>query len=98
MLRTHHDTTPAQQPTPAVGPRFSCAERAVLLATPGIGHGVVERIESIGVHTLQQLHDMGVDVIVAQICASFGNVAWRNRRRPLKRALQQAWVTARPTS
>jgi hypothetical protein len=66
---------------------FTAAERRLLLATPGIGHGVIERIECAGVHSLQQLRDLGVDSVVDHICEGEGNLAWRNRKRALLRAL-----------
>lgn len=70
-----------------LGGRFPDDERHLLLTTPGIGQGVVSRIELAGVHTLRQLHDLGVDALVEQICDGVGNLAWRNRRRALTRAL-----------
>ncbi len=73
---------------------FRLAERQVLLATRGIGHGVIDRIEAPGVQSLRQLRDLGVDTVVDRICDGVGNLAWRNRRRALLRAL--AAVAARP--
>lgn len=91
------DTVLADAPAPAsfvdhgqfayLGGRFTDDERHLLLTTPGIGQGVVSRIEHAGVHTLRQLHDLGVDALVEQICDGVGNLAWRNRRRALTRAL-----------
>jgi hypothetical protein len=66
---------------------FPPAERRLLLATPGISHGVIERIECAGVHSLRQLRDVGVEALVERICNGHGNLAWRNRKRPLLRAL-----------
>jgi len=68
-------------------PGFSEDERQILLATRGIGGGVIERIECAGVHSLQQLRQLGVDAIVDRICQGTGNFAWRNRKRALLRAL-----------
>jgi hypothetical protein len=62
-------------------------ERRLLLGTPGISHGVVARIEQEGVCTLRDLLDRGIDAVVNQICLGEGNLAWRNRRRALARAL-----------
>ena len=73
---------------------FSLTERQVLLATRGIGQGVIDRIELAGVHSLRQLRDLGVDTVVDRICDGVGNFAWRNRRRALLRAL--ATVATRP--
>ena len=69
---------------------FCLAERHVLLTTRGIGLGVVDRMEWAGVHSLQQLRDLGVDAVVDRICNGVGNFAWRNRRRALLRALAAA--------
>lgn len=66
---------------------FSDVERRLLLTTRGIGLGVIDRIECAGVHSLAQLRDLGVDVIVDQICNGVGSYAWRNRKRALIRAL-----------
>lgn len=66
---------------------FSTAERRLLLATRGIGHGVIDRIECAGVNSLQQLRELGVEMVVDRICDGVGNLAWRNRQRALLRAL-----------
>lgn len=87
MLKTHDANSLASPHDPAIGHGFSEVERAVLLRTRGIGEGVIDRIESVGVHTLRQLHELGVDMVIARVCAGVGNDAWRNRRRALARAL-----------
>lgn len=66
---------------------FPDHERQLLLRTPGISHGVVSRIEREGVSSLRQLFEQGIDNVVDQICKTEGNLAWRNRRRALARAL-----------
>jgi hypothetical protein len=66
---------------------FAEAERRLLLSTPGISHGVVSRIECAGIGSIRELNDLGVDVLVDQICQGVGNHAWRNRRRAMSRAL-----------
>lgn len=71
----------------AQGVGFSVSERRLLLGTRGISHGVINRIERIGVQSLQQLRELGVDVVVNRICDGVGNFAWRNRQRALQRAL-----------
>jgi hypothetical protein len=73
---------------------FSAAERHLLLATRGIGLGVIDRMECAGVYSLRQLGDLGVDVVVDRICAGVGSFAWRNRRRALLRALAFVAATA----
>lgn len=73
---------------------FCAAERRLLLATRGIGEGVIDRIEGAGVHSLRQLRDLGVDGVVERICDGVGNLAWRNRKRALLRALTAVAATA----
>jgi hypothetical protein len=68
---------------------FAEVERQVLLSTPGISYGVVSRIEGAGVCSIRELKDRGVDAVVDQICQGVGNLAWRNRKRALSRALQR---------
>ena len=53
----------------------------------GISHGVISRIESAGVSSIRELSVLGVDTVVDQICRGVGNLAWRNRKRALSRAL-----------
>ncbi|MDT7838581.1 hypothetical protein [Aquabacterium sp. OR-4] len=72
---------------PAQGHRFSSEERRILLTTPGIGQGVIDRIEQAGVQSVRQLHELGIDAVVDRICDGVGNLAWRNRKRALARAL-----------
>jgi hypothetical protein len=80
----------AQKPVPLADVRFADGERRRLLNATGLGHGVVCRLERTGIHSLQQLQEVGVDSIVDQICEGVGNMAWRNRRRALARALAEA--------
>ena len=85
-----HAEALAQKPLPLTDVRFADGERRLLLNATGLGHGVVCRLERVGIHSLQQLQDVGVDSIVDQICEGVGNMAWRNRRRALTRALAEA--------
>jgi hypothetical protein len=66
---------------------FAEVERRLLLGTPGISYGVVSRIERAGVCSIRELNELGVDAVVDQICEGVGNLAWRNRKRALSRAL-----------
>jgi hypothetical protein len=66
---------------------FVEVERQLLLGTPGISYGVVSRIERAGVCSIRELAEIGVDAVVDQICEGVGNLAWRNRKRALSRAL-----------
>lgn len=77
-------TTSGQAPAPRC---FTPAERAALLATPGIGPGVIERLESAGIHTFEQMRAMGVHATVRHVCEHLGTKAWANRQRALRKAL-----------
>ena len=81
---------PALPPLHTGSVGFSKVERRLLLTTRGIGLGVIERIECAGVHSLEQLRNLGVDGLVDHICDGVGNLAGRNRKRALLRALTAA--------
>lgn len=70
-------------------PRFSDEERRLLLQEPRIGPVVLERLEAAGFSSLAQLRSAGAGAVVQAVCRQTGQVAWRNRRRPLERVLQQ---------
>jgi hypothetical protein len=65
---------------------FSSDERRIMLATPGIGPLVIDRLEQVGIDSLERLKRIGVDSSVLLICERMGTVAWANRRRPLRKA------------
>lgn len=69
--------------------RFAPDERRLLLSTPGIGPGVIQRLESTGIHSLAQIRALGVQDTVRQVCQRLGNLAWANRRAALNKALAQ---------
>ena len=69
--------------------RFSDEERRVLLQEPRIGPIVLERLEAAGFSSLDQLRQAGAQAAVQRVCLQTGQVAWRNRRRPLERLLQR---------
>jgi hypothetical protein len=69
--------------------RFSEEERRVLLQEPRIGPIVLERLEAAGFNSLDQLRQAGAQAAVQRVCLQTGQVAWRNRRRPLERLLQR---------
>jgi predicted flap endonuclease-1-like 5' DNA nuclease len=73
--------------TKAAEARFRPEERALLLATPGIGAGVIKRLEETGIHSFAQIHEMGVQGAVRHVCEHMGTTAWANRRRALSKAL-----------
>lgn len=70
--------------------RFPEYERRYLCGWPGIGDGVISRIEQAGISSLRQLRHAGVDAVLDRICSAQGHAAWRNRRRALLRALDSA--------
>jgi predicted RecB family nuclease len=69
---------------------FEADERRVLLALPGIGPGVLQRLEQAGIDSLDALCAVGADAVVLQVCKTLGHGAWRNRHRALQRALALA--------
>ncbi len=81
--------------TPDALPRFAQHERHLLLTERGIGQRVVQRLESAGIHSLDQLRRQGVESTVRRIAAVLGSAAWGNRQRALERALHRA-VAAQP--
>lgn len=70
--------------------RFPAHERRYLCTWPGIGDLVVSRIEQVGVGSLRQLQQRGVDEVLDRICQAQGQTAWRNRRKALLRALSSS--------
>lgn len=72
-----------------IHPRFSDEERRLLLQEPRIGPVVLERLEAAGFSSLDQLRRAGAGAVVQAVCSLTGQVAWRNRRRPLERLLQR---------
>lgn len=69
---------------------FPRQERRLLLATPGIGKTVVQRLEAAGFASLQALCDAGATRATEQVTAHLGGLAWRNRRRAIERAIADA--------
>lgn len=75
-------------PLPAMP--FPSIERKLLLTVPGIGTGVIDRLESVGVHSLSELAALGSHAAVHRVCRQLGTNAWVNRRRALDEALRLA--------
>ena len=78
---------------------FPIIERKLLLTVPGIGAGVIDRLESVGVHSLSELAALGSHTAVRRVCRQLGTNAWENRRRALDAALRLAGkrITAGPS-
>ena len=77
---------------------FTTDERRLLLSTPGIGPGVIGRLESAGISSLAQLDEIGADLALKRVCQIVGSTGWANRRGALLRALQAARFTQRRQS
>ena len=69
---------------------FPTTERQLLLKVPGIGAAVIERLESVGVHSLSELAALGPHAVVRRVCRELGTPAWENRRKALETALRLA--------
>lgn len=67
--------------------RFNDIERNHLLRSPGLGPLVVQRLEELGIASMATLRRMGADVVVLAMCQPGTNLAWCNRRRALRRAI-----------
>jgi hypothetical protein len=48
---------------------------------------VVQRLEEAGMVSIAALRHVGVDAVVLAMCRPGTNLAWRNRRRALRSAL-----------
>lgn len=106
MLDFDSDGTATTTGTSSTAPSVSSAmsfpiiERKLLLTVPGIGAGVIARLESVGVHSLSELAALGSDAAVRRVCRQLGTNAWENRRGALDAALRLAGkrFTAGPRS
>lgn len=72
---------------------FPRTEREILLKSPGIGPGVIERLEALGLDSLDKLGAVDLEEVVGRVCCLVGSAAWRNRRRALARALAEVTAT-----
>lgn len=66
---------------------FAQQDRARLMAQPGIGPGVISRLQTLGLDSLDKLRAASAEGAVAQVCEQLGTSAWRNRLHALARAL-----------
>lgn len=78
--------SPAPQTSPVT--RFAPTERELLLRTGGLGELCIQRLEEAGIGSLQMLQSLGAAHVAEIICRQVGTTAWRNRRRPIERALR----------
>jgi hypothetical protein len=68
---------------------FTTRETSILLSTPGIGPKVIQRLQEVGLDSLRNLRETGVDSAVLRVCDVVGDIGWANRRKPLRRAFQR---------
>lgn len=61
-----------------------------MLTVPGVGPAVIQRLESIGIHSLAELAQLGADQAVKRVCQQLGTRAWENRRKALEISLRLA--------
>lgn len=61
-----------------------------MLAQPGIGPIVIERLEAAGFSSLAQLRAAGADAAVRAVCARVGSAAWANRRQALECVIRRS--------
>ena len=69
--------------------RFNEAERRHLLASPRLGPRVVQRLEQFGIASIETLRTVGVDSVVEALCQQGQDRAWMNRRRALRRTIEE---------
>ena len=62
-------------------------DRLVVEMTPHLGPEILVRPSDVGVNSLDELRQLGVNQAVDLICQRVGSGAWRNRDRALQRAL-----------
>ena len=73
---------------------FSNAEQETLLNAHGVGPKVIERLEQIGIGSLDQLAECSADEICSQISALLMSSCWRNSPQA-RQSIQTAIDTAR---
>lgn len=70
--------------------RFNDEDRRRLLLASGVGPRVLDRIEEVGIASIDDLRQHGVAHVVDLVCHRIGTTAWANRRAALLRALDAA--------
>ena len=73
---------------------FDPAERALLLAWPQLGPGLLGRLEAAGFHSIAELRAVGADAAMRAVCEHAGQRALANRVRALGRALEGSFAPA----
>jgi len=73
---------------------FDPADRALLLAAPQLGPGLISRLEAAGFHSIAELRSVGAEAAMHAVCEHAGQRALANRVRALRRALEGSFVPA----
>ena len=69
---------------------FPTEEHQALLNVKGVGPTVVQRLEQIGINSLQELAESSVSDIVTAVAGQLGSTCWKNS--PQARAAIQAAI------
>ena len=69
---------------------FPTEEHQALLKVKGVGPTVVQRLEQIGINSLQELAESSVSDIVTAVAGQLGSTCWKNS--PQVRAAIQAAI------
>lgn len=72
---------------------FSELERAKLLNVRGVGPTVIQRLEEIGISSLEKLSEYDVTEITTMVAASLGSSCWKNSpqaKHAIEAAIQMA--------
>jgi len=73
---------------------FSMEEKQVLLSVRGVGPTVIQRLEQLGIFTLDQLSKADALDVVTQAAALVGSSCWKNSPQA-RSAIQAAIAKAR---
>lgn len=80
--------------TPSTKPRkFIERERTVLLKVSGVGPAVIQRLEEIGISSLDELREYDAREITTIVASSLGSTCWKNSpqaKRAIEAAIQMA--------
>ena len=68
---------------------FSKQEKEALIELKGIGPTVIQRLEEIGIHSLQELKQYKVEDIAAMVADMLNTTCWKNSPQA-KTAIQTA--------
>ena len=69
---------------------FRDHDRRILLTERGIGPLVLERLQQMGLYSIDDIRVAGVETVLDRICLLLGGSGWANRKRAFQRALDRA--------